>query len=319
MRKMRALRFEEFGPPTKLSVADLPIPQPGDGEVLIKVKAAGINPSDLANVAGRFNASLPRVPGRDFAGVIVGGADRAGREVWGSGAGFGVVRDGTHAEYVLAPANALSDKPANLSMEQAAAVGVPYIVAWWSLIHAAELQSGETALIVGASGAVGRAATQIVHSHKGRVIGADRGSANPSGVDVRINTTSQDLRVEVMTATGGNGADVVLNAVGGPLFEPALSSVRPGGRCVVIASSGEPRVSFNLMDFYHNQTRLIGIDSVKFSATQIAGIMNELKPHFEAGDFTLSDIRAWPFDQGIAAYEAIAKGGTPVKHVLRLD
>lgn len=315
---MRALRFETFGPPANLSIAALPVPVPGSGEVLIQVKAAGINPSDLANVAGRFNASLPRVPGRDFAGVIVAGDGRAGREVWGSGAGFGVDRDGTHAEYVLAPANALSDKPANLSMEQAATVGVPYMVAWWSLINVADLQAGETALIVGVSGAVGRAATQIVHSRKGRVIGAGRGSGNPSGADILINTTSQDLRREVMAATDGNGADAVLNAVGGPLFEPALSSVRHGGRNVVIASSGERRVSFDLMDFYHNETRLMGVDSMKFSATQIAGIMNDLKPHFEAGDFTLSDIKAWSLDQGVTAYEAVARGGASVKHVLRL-
>lgn len=318
MRTMRALRFETFGPPSNLSIAELAVPEPGSGEVLIEVRAAGINPSDLANVAGRFQASLPRVPGRDFAGVIVGGDGTAGREVWGSGAGFGIDRDGTHAEYVLAPANALSDKPANLSMEQAATVGVPYMVAWWSLIHVARLHEGESVLIVGASGAVGRAATQIVRSRKGRVIGAHRAPGNPSGADVPINTTSQDLQREVMAATGGRGADVVLNTVGGPLFEPALLSVRHGGRHVVIASMGQRRVSFDLMDFYHNETHLTGVDSIKFSAAQIAGVMDELRPHFEAGAFTLSDIRAWPLEQGIAAYEAAAKGGAGLKHVLRI-
>lgn len=317
MRTMRALRFDHFGPPANLSLVELPVPDPGAGEVLIQVKVAGINPSDLANVAGRFGASLPRVPGRDYAGIVVGGDGTPGQEVWGSGAGFGVTRDGAHAEYVLAPADALADKPANLSMEQAAAVGVPYVVAWWSLVHAADLRPGETALIIGASGAVGRAAIQIVHSRKGRAIGADRSGA-PSGADVLINTSGQDLQHAVMDATDGKGADVVLNAVGGPLFEPALLATRQGGRNVVIAASGEPRVSFNLMDFYHNQTRLIGVDSMKFSAVQIAQIMRELKPRFEAGDFTPSDVRAWPLDQGVAAYEAAAKGGSPTKHVLRM-
>ena len=319
MRMMRALRFEQFGPPSNLSLMEVPVPQPRDGEVLIQVKAAALNPSDLANVAGRFHASLPRVPGRDYAGVVVGGDGKVGQEVWGTGAGFGVTRDGAHAEYVTAPAGALSIKPANLSMAQAAAVGVPYVVAWWSLIHAARLQSGETALVVGASGAVGRAATQIVHSLKGRVIGARRGSGNPSGTDLLINTTDQDLLHEVMAATAGKGVDVVLNAVGGALFEPALLSVREGGRVVVIASSGERRVAFNLMDFYHNQTQLLGVDSTKFSAPQIAGIMGELKPHFETGGFVPSYIKEWPLGRGIAAYEAVAKGGAPVKHVLQMS
>ncbi len=230
-----------------------------------------------------------------------------------------MTRDGAHAEYVVAPADALSEKPTNLSMEQAASVGVPFVVAWWSLVHAAELQTGETALIVGASGAVGRAATQIVHGRHGRVIGADRGSANLSGADVRINTSSQDLPHEAMAATDGKGVDVVLNAVGGPLFEPALLSMRQGGRNVAIASIGEPRVSFNLMDFYHNQSRILGVDSMKFSAEQIAGIMRELKPRFEAGDFAPGEVQTWPLDQGIAAYEAAAKSGSPRKHVLRMQ
>lgn len=319
MKMMRALRFETFGPPSHLSVTELPVPEPHTGQVLVQVKASAINPSDVANVAGRFKATLPRVPGRDYAGIVVSGDGKAGQEVWGSGAGFGVERDGAHAEYVIAPADALSVKPVNLTMEQAAAVGVPYIVAWWSLIHAAQVQAGETVLIVGASGAVGRAATQIVHSRKARVIGADRGSANPSRTDVLIDTASHDLQREVMAATGGAGADVVLNAVGGPLFEPALLSVRQGGRNIVIASSGEPRVSFNLMDFYHNQTHLIGVDSMKFRAPQIAGIMSELKPRFEAGDFTPNEVKTWSLEQGIGAYEAVAKGGTPTKHVLRMS
>lgn len=314
---MRALRFDRFGPPANLSLVELPVPEPGPGEVLIRLKAAGINPSDLANVAGRFGASLPRVPGRDYAGIVAGGTGTLGQEVWGSGAGFGVTRDGAHAEYVLAPADAIAEKPANLSMEQAAGVGVPYVVAWWSLVHVAELQPGETALIIGASGAVGRAATQIVHSRKGRVIGADRGSG-ASGADVSINTTTQDLAREAMAATGGKGADVVLNAVGGPLFERGLLSLRQGGRNVAIAAIGEPRVGFNLMDFYHNQSRLLGVDSMKFSAGQIAGIMGELKPRFEAGELAPGDVRPWPLDQGIAAYEAVAKGGASAKHVLRM-
>ncbi len=78
---MRALRFDRFGPPANLSIVELPVPEPGSGEVLIQVKAAGINPSDLANIAGRFGATLPRVPGRDYAGIVVGGDGVLGQEV----------------------------------------------------------------------------------------------------------------------------------------------------------------------------------------------------------------------------------------------
>ena len=124
------------------------------GEVLIQIKAAAINPSDVKIVAGIIKASLPRVPGRDYAGVVVDGEAKKGMEVWGSGAGFGVTRDGCHAEYLAVPAGWISQKPTNLTMEQAAAIGVPYLTAWCTLVLAGNIQAGETVLIIGVSGAV---------------------------------------------------------------------------------------------------------------------------------------------------------------------
>src|SRR5271163_5362674 len=101
---MRALRFAEFGPPSVLRIEEIAIPEPGEGEVLVQVKAAAINPSDIGNVAGRFkNTTLPRTPGRDFAGIAVRGSRHEGAEVWGSSARLGIVSDGSHAEYVVVP------------------------------------------------------------------------------------------------------------------------------------------------------------------------------------------------------------------------
>src|SRR5271170_5146539 len=161
---MKALRFSAFGPPSVLRIDEIPIPQPGEGESLIQVKAAAINPSDIGNVAGRFKkTTLPRTPGRDFAGIVVKGNHPEGTEVWGSSGTLGIVRDGSHAEYVVVPAETLSPKPKSLSMAQAAAIGVPYITAWASVVSAAQIQPGETLLMVGAAGAVGQAATQIAN------------------------------------------------------------------------------------------------------------------------------------------------------------
>src|SRR5580700_1506767 len=98
---MKSLRFTQFGPPSVLRIEELPIPEPGEGEALVHVKAAAINPSDIGNVAGRFkHTTLPRTPGRDFAGIVVKGKRHDGEEVWGSGPKLGIVRDGSHAEYV---------------------------------------------------------------------------------------------------------------------------------------------------------------------------------------------------------------------------
>src|SRR5271156_4048200 len=138
---MKSLRFSEFGPPSVLRIEEIPIPEPGEGEALVRVKAAGINPSDIGDVAGRFKkTTLPRTPGRDFAGVVVKGKGREGEEVWGSAPMLGIVRDGSHAEYVVAPTETLSLKPKSLSMAEAAAIGVPYITAWASVVNAAQIQ-----------------------------------------------------------------------------------------------------------------------------------------------------------------------------------
>src|SRR5580658_2869373 len=114
--RMKALRFTEFGRPQVLRIEEVPIPEPGAGEVLVRVKAAGINPSDIGNVAGRFkNTTLPRTPGRDFAGIVMKGTRHEGSEVWGSSGKLGIVCDGSHAEYVLVPLETLSPKPKSLS------------------------------------------------------------------------------------------------------------------------------------------------------------------------------------------------------------
>src|ERR1700722_19736249 len=107
---MKALQFSTYGPPDVLAVKELPKPEPRKGEALIEIKATAINPSDVKNVAGSFKSPLPRVPGRDYAGVVVAGDAEKGLEVWGSGAGFGVARDGAHAEYIVVPKDWLSPK-----------------------------------------------------------------------------------------------------------------------------------------------------------------------------------------------------------------
>ena len=166
---MKALRFAEFGPPSLLRIAEVTIPEPGDGEAIVHVIAAAINPSDVANVSGRFkNTTLPQIPGRDFAGVVVTGKQHEGEEVWGSSPNLGTARDGSHAEYVVVPVGTLSLKPKSLSMAQAAAIGVPFVTAWASVVNAAQIQPDESILIVGAAGAVGQAATQIANCKRAR-------------------------------------------------------------------------------------------------------------------------------------------------------
>jgi NADPH2:quinone reductase len=317
---MKSLRFTQFGPPSVLRIEELPIPEPGEGEALVHVKAAAINPSDIGNVAGRFkHTTLPRTPGRDFAGIVVKGKRRDGEEVWGSGPKLGIVHDGSHAEYVVVPEEVLWLKPKPLSMAQGAAIGVPYITAWASLVFAAQIQAGETILIVGAAGAVGQAATQIANWKQVRVIGAAMRSDPIPGTESVINTETEDLRERVLALTARRGVDAVFDTVGGPIFEPALQSLSFGGRHVAIASPGHPRVSFNLVDFYHNFSRLLGVDSYGLTPRQMAEIAEGLRPGFETGALKPPSIEIVPFEKAVDAYSRVAAREAKAKQVLSFD
>ncbi|HTP51909.1 MAG TPA: zinc-binding alcohol dehydrogenase family protein [Anaeromyxobacteraceae bacterium] len=317
MREMKAWIFERYGPPGVMTLRSRPRPDPGGGELLVKIIASAINPSDVKNVSGHFRSSLPRLPGRDFAGVVVSGGTREGEEVWGSGAGFGVTRDGAHAQYILLPADAVCRKPSNLSMEEAAAIGVPFLTAWSALVATGNVEAGQTVLVTGASGAVGRAATQIAHWKGARVIGAVRSAGSAPEADMVAELTESDLTAQVLALTNGIGVDLVLDVVGGALFEPCLKSLRQGGHQVAIVSN-PPVVHFNLVDFYHGAKRLSGVDTMALGQRSIFDVMNQLSAGFEAGALRAPEIGTWPFEMAVEAYEAVARGTRSLKQVLRV-
>jgi NADPH2:quinone reductase len=149
---VRAIRFEAFGDPSALKAVKVPEPIAHAKTAVVRVMAASINPSDVKNVAGAMRQTTPpRIPGRDFAGVVeVGPSEWIGAEVWGTGGDAGFTRDGTHAEMLAVPVASLRRKPETLSFDEAASVGVNYVAAWCG-IEAAGLKPGETVLSIGAS------------------------------------------------------------------------------------------------------------------------------------------------------------------------
>jgi NADPH:quinone reductase-like Zn-dependent oxidoreductase len=312
---MKALRFEKYGPPSVLVLQELGVPEPGPGQALVELHASAVNPSDVKNVAGAFHSPLPRVPGRDYAGVVVLGDGWTGKEVWGSAPGLGVTRDGTHAQYVIVDLDSLSEKPARLSMLEAAAVGIPYLAAWSALVGAAEIQAGETLLVPGALGAVGQAAIQIAHWKGARVIGVDIVDG-PSDADAFVNAKNGDFTVEVRAQTDGRGVDLALDCVGGPMFEPCLKSLRLDGRQVAITSLGDGRVTFNLRDFYHNRLRLIGVDTLGLTGQEIATTMDNLRAGFEGGHLRPPSVQTWSLEHSVDAYAAVQVGTPGSKQVL---
>jgi NADPH:quinone reductase len=148
------------------------------------------------------------------------------------------------------------------------------------------------------------------------VIAADRQDANHSGADLHVNTQQHALPDAVRSLTAGKGADVVLDAVGGPMFELALQSLAKGGRQIAIASAGGTRVSFDLVDFYHNQSRLFGLDTLQLDAATLAAILDDLRRGFEAGFLTPPATKSYPLAQAVSAFEAVERGGGLLRHAL---
>jgi NADPH:quinone reductase-like Zn-dependent oxidoreductase len=320
---MHALRFEKTGSLDELSIRDIPVPKPAAGEVLVQVKAAAINPSDIKNVQGKMRGTtVPRTPGRDFAGIVVEGPkELTGVSVFGSGGNLGFGRDGSHAEFLTVPASAVLPLPRNASFEQGAGIGVTYMTAWAALVKSARVRDGETVLITGTTGNVGSIATRIAHRLGAKVFGtvrsaADLAKAGELPVEAWIDLQTTELADGVRAATAGRGVDVVFDVIGGAMFEKCLQSLALRGRQVVIASSPESRVNFNLVDFYHNESRLLGVDSLKLDFEEAAEILRSLTPVIESGDLPLPKVETYPLAQAPELYRGIASSTIKGKPVL---
>jgi NADPH:quinone reductase-like Zn-dependent oxidoreductase len=314
-RTMKAVQFKSFGSPEVLEYVDLPTPQADADNVVVQVKAASVNPSDVKNVSGHFGHTvLPRTPGRDFSGVVVDGPQNwLGAEVWGTGGDIGFTRDGTHAEFIKVPLAALSRKPKTLSHAEASAIGVNFVVAWLGTVEYAHLQAGETIAVIGAGGGVGGAVVQIAKAHGARVIAVDRhplDADTPAGrlIDDYV-PLDENVTDRLRALTGGVGADVVYDTVGGVAFETALNLVKRRGRVLEISATGKRRVEFDLIDFYHNETQLLGVDSAKLGVADSAPLMTALVEGFETGKLTGPVIaQAFPLERAREAYDAVASG-----------
>ena len=321
---MKGLFFQATGSLANLTVEELPMPAPKGGEVLVQVVAAAINPSDVKNVLGKMSqTTLPRGPGRDFAGRVVSeDSNWRGKSVFGTGGDLGFGRDGSHAEFMAVPIEALVEIPPEFNDENAASIGVIYLTAFAAIVPTGEVKSGETVLVTGTTGAVGSAAATIAHLKGARVLGtvrsrAELGRRTDLSFVEWIDLESRPLPESVKELTGDKGADLILDVVGGPLFQPCLESLAQRGRQIAIASAGNPQVTFNLVDFYHKEARLIGVDTLKLSFSESAEILKALLPGFKAGVFTLPSVETVSLDGALHAYQAIDQGTSKKKVVIR--
>lgn len=251
---MRALVCREYGTPESMSVENRDDPVPGDKEVVIDVRAAGLNFADVLMIAGKYQVKTapPFVAGNEAAGVVSAIGSEVTRFKIGDSI-IGALRGGAFAEKSIVAEESAIPLPKTMSFEEGAAYSVAYGTSYHGLKQGADLQPGETVLVLGAAGGVGYSAVDIAKAMGARVIAAASSEeklafARKAGADETINYTEQTLKDEVKTLTGGKGVDVVYDPVGGDLAEPALRSCAWHGRYLVVgfASGDIPRLPINL-------------------------------------------------------------------------
>ncbi|TYO88465.1 NADPH:quinone oxidoreductase family protein [Oceanicella actignis] len=251
---MRAVICSEFGPPEKLAVQEVPVPEPGKGQVRIRVEGCGVNFPDTLIIEGKYQlrAEPPFSPGGEVAGVV----DAVGEGVSGWSPGDPVIAMtgyGGFAEQILAPAAALMRRPESMDGVTAAGFSMTYGTSMHALKQRGRLQPGETLLVLGAGGGVGLAAVEIGKLMGAKVIAAASSeekleAARAAGADELLDYSDGEIKDKLKKLTGGNGVDVTYDPVGGDLFEQALRATAWKGRVLVIgfASGTIPKVPMNL-------------------------------------------------------------------------
>jgi len=311
---VKALQFDRTGSLDALALREVNVPIPQADEVLIKVHAAGINPSDIKNVLGRFPyTTLPRIPGRDFSGVVIEGpSEWKNKSVWGSGKGVGFTRDGSHAEYMTVPVAALSIKPSSLSFAQAASCGVPYITALEALDRS-KVTKNTNLLIIGV-GAVGNAALGLAQMRNANIVVAVRKAEQQAALQQK-NIKALLLTDEVSLAGSvkkyfPDGADAIFDTTGAWL-SASVSALNTHGHIAVIAAPVNGNITFPVLDFYRRGGNLVGVNSLLHDLGTCARMLDQLRHVFDNESLSAPiNIRECSLSDGKQVYTEIDHGNT---------
>ncbi|HSV81729.1 MAG TPA: NADPH:quinone oxidoreductase family protein [Ramlibacter sp.] len=313
---MKAVRCNRHGGPETLVVEDIPVPQPGPGQVRVAVKAAGVNFPDALIIQDKyqFKPPLPFTPGGELAGVVTAVAPDVTRVDVGQSV-IGFTGWGAFAEEAVLAADSVVPMPAGMPYEVAGSFLMTYGTCWHALKDRAQLQAGETVLVLGAAGGIGIAAIEIAKAMGARVIAAASSEAKlaacrQKGADATIDYSTEDLREKLKALTGGRGVDVVCDPVGGRFTELAVRSLAWRGRLLVIGfTTGEiPRVPLNLPLL--KGAAIIGVfwgDFIKREPGQAQQDLRDLTDLYRAGRIAPLVSMRCPLEQTGAAIAALAE------------
>jgi NADPH2:quinone reductase len=297
----------------KLAEEKVTLTREHDNQVIVEIAAAGVNPSDVKAAIGMMPYAVwPRTPGRDFAGIVVEGpATLIGKKVFGTGGDVGIRRDGTHASHVLLDAEAVTEAPENISLIEAAGIGVPFVTAWEGFRRTGMPTKNDVVLVMGANGKVGQAAIQIATMFGARTIGVVRRAEDYRGFTSTavemLDASAVDVGQAVKDMTGGKGANIVFNTVGDPYYPAATKALALMGKQILIAAITKV-VEFDIFAFYRGRHTYYGVDTLAFTAVESAALMREMAPHFASGKlkpFPIEDRFKFPFSRAKDAYTEV--------------
>jgi NADPH2:quinone reductase len=318
---MKAILVRQFGGPEVLQTAEVDTPKPGPGQVLVRIKAAGVNPADTYMRTGTYavKPALPYTPGFDGAGIVesVGpdvSAWKPGDRVYLTG---GVI--GTYAEYVLAQAAQLYRLPERVSFSQGAGIYVPYFTAYHALFDLANARPGETLLVHGASGGVGTAAVQLARARGLQVIGTagtDRGRelVKQQGAQHVLDHRAAGYLDQIKDLTGGRGANVIIEMLANVNLGADLKVLAARGRVVVVGSRGD--VQITPRDLMGRQGAILGMVLFNVTPEGIASIAAALGAGLENGTLQPVVGKELPLAEASRAHKEVMEPGAYGKIVL---
>ena len=320
---MKAIQITQTGGPEALTLADLPIPTPKSGEVLVKVHASGVNFIDIYYREGRYKTQLPFIDGQEAAGIV----KAIGEGVTGFAIGDPVAWCnvlGTYAEYALAPADRLVKLPHGLDLKLAAAVMLQGMTAHYLAHSTFPLKSGDTALIHAAAGGVGLLLTQMASQIGARVIATVSTEekaklAREAGANEVILYTHEDFEEKTRHLTNGRGVDVVYDSVGKSTFEKSLNVLRPRGLMALFGASSGAVPPFDLIELAGKGSLYITRPTLKFYTLTRQDLVSRATDVFDAvaaGRLKVRMEHTYPLAQAQQAQIDIAARKTTGKLVL---
>lgn len=313
---MKAVRIHKYGGPEVLVYEDVPTPEPGPAQVLVRIEAASVNPIDVAIREHRFPTPKqpPRILGADGAGVVA----RVGEEITGVTpgervffSGLGVGSEGSYAEYALIAATQAVPMPAELSFAQAAALGMAWPAAYYGLIRRGAVAAGETVLVQGAAGGVGSASVQLARARGARVLATARGATQLAfvmslGAEAVIDHEREDVVERVLALTDGRGADLVHELVISENLPEDIRLLAKGGRIVCTGQGPSPEATVPIGEALAKDATLLFMNLNNAGRAGVAAIAAEVAAMVTRGEVAPAIGATLPLHAARRAHELLA-------------